>query len=369
MTTSGIRVELRGVGDLSLLGETWRALEADAETSWFQSWSWIGCWLAELEPRVRPDLLVATDDGRIVGLALICRRRNTRRRVIVFRGCYLHETGDPRLDVLTVEYNGFLVRREGSEAIVHEFLRYLGDHVRDCDEFYLSGVGAHYEKLVARAGLGVWCRGRSPCPQFSLDELRAGGRDLFSLLSSNTRAQLRRAMRLYEERGPLTIESAPDLDTALAYWAALEELHQSYWTSRGEPGAFSNPFFEAMHRRLIEASLERGEVDLLRCSAGGSPIGYLYNFVHRGHVYSYQSGFHYEPDNRLKVGLVSHALAIQRYAAEGHSIYDFMAGDSQYKRSLASRQSELVWLVLQRPLLRFRVEHVLRRLRARLSRS
>jgi len=369
MSASPIQIELKRSGDLSSLGDDWQALERRAEHSWFQSWDWIGCWLAELEPVVRPDVLVARDDDRIVGLALMTRHRQTRHSVITSRGFYLHETGDPQFDAITMEYNGFLVQRDRSEEIVRAFLGYLADAVTDCDEFYLGGVGTSYERLAADTELTVYCRSRSHCHFVDLAVLGAHERGSFPYLSANTRSQLRRAIRLYEKRGPLSVELPPDIDTALHFWGELIELHQSYWRKRGQPGAFSNPFFEALHRRLIISHFDDSKVQLLRFSAGGEPLGYLYNFVDQGHVYNYQSGFRYEPDNKLKVGLVTHAFAIQHFADNGYAIYDFMAGDSQYKRSFATGQSELVWLVLQRPLVRFRLEHLVRKARSRLSAS
>ena len=57
MSISPIHVELKRSGDLSSLGHDWQSLERRAEHSWFQSWDWIGAWIAELEPLVRPEAL------------------------------------------------------------------------------------------------------------------------------------------------------------------------------------------------------------------------------------------------------------------------------------------------------------------------
>ena len=46
--------------------------------------------------------------------------------------------------------------------------------------------------------------------------------------------------------------------------------------------------------------------------------------------------------------------------------YDFLAGDSRYKRSLSNRQEELIWVVVQRPAVRFAIERGFRRLKAHL---
>ena len=68
----------------------------------------------------------------------------------------------------------------------------------------------------------------------------------------------------------------------------------------------------------------------------------------------------------LRPGLVGDLCVMDRCLSEGLEVYDFMAGDSQYKRQLSNRQEELVWLVLQRPHWKFRLEDGLRALRDRL---
>jgi CelD/BcsL family acetyltransferase involved in cellulose biosynthesis len=83
----------------------------------------------------------------------------------------------------------------------------------------------------------------------------------------------------------------------------------------------------------------RGAIQVLRAEG----VGVLYNFVDRGRVYFYQSGFHYSPDNRLKPGLVMHYLAVEHCLSNPElAEYDFLAGDSQYKRSLGMRQHPAV---------------------------
>ena len=64
------------------------------------------------------------------------------------------------------------------------------------------------------------------------------------LLTSQTRAQVRRAQR--EARG-LEIDVAHDEPSARAIYSELVTLHQRQWTSRGEPGAFADPWFDSFH--------------------------------------------------------------------------------------------------------------------------
>ena len=175
-------------------------------------------------------------------------------------------------------------------------------------------------------------------------------------------------MRLYEAAGPLRLQAAQTVEDALDMLGELKGLHQAYWTRRGHAGSFARGFFESFHHDLISKRFDAGEIQLLRISAGEKLIGCLYNFVKDGRVYAYQSGFDYDADRRLKPGLVSHCLAVRHNLAQGALIYDFMAGDSRYKRSLGTDSHSLYWLVVQRPVVRLRLENVLRAIKQRLAR-
>ena len=166
-------------------------------------------------------------------------------------------------------------------------------------------------------------------------------------------------MRLYEKRGRLDIARARDVPEALSFLDGLKALHQSYWTSRGEPGGFSYPFFERFQKRLIQTCLSHGTVEILKVSAGTDVIGYVYNLVYRRHVYAYQTGFHYESDPRLKPGLVSHCLCIDRHLHDGSDVYDFMAGAARYKANLGEPGPDMLYLLAERPIWPLRLESAL----------
>ena len=69
---ASLAVTLRAVTDWEALGAQWRELEARADLSFFQSWSWIGC-LGQ-ERYGDPVLLEARSDERTVALGLFNRR-------------------------------------------------------------------------------------------------------------------------------------------------------------------------------------------------------------------------------------------------------------------------------------------------------
>jgi hypothetical protein len=287
------------------------------------------------------------------------------------RGLQLHMTGDTGQDVITIEYNGFLVAEDLAGRLEADAIAFLLSGLtidgHRCEELHLKNVPAVLEKSVRASGFRFREIQHKPSWRIDLADIRAAGKQYLDCLSANTRQQIRRSMRLYEKRGRLEIARARDIPEALSFLDGLKELHQRYWTGRGEPGAFVFPFFAGFQLRLIQTCMDHGTVELLRISAGTDVIGYIYNLVYRGHVYQYQSGFRYEGDPRLKPGLVSHCLCIDRHLREGSQVYDFMAGDARYKANLGKPGPDMVYLLAQRPTWSLQLEGALRDARQSLS--
>jgi CelD/BcsL family acetyltransferase involved in cellulose biosynthesis len=197
---------------------------------------------------------------------------------------------------------------------------------------------------LADGGLRLRITAERPSYLIDLAEIRATTGDYLATRSRNSRQQIRRSMRLFEDAGPLRLAPAASLDEALATLADLKILHQRYWRAKGKPGAFASPFFERFHRALVTDAWPAGKIDLLRLTVGTRTIGCLYNFVHEGQAYAYQSGFDFGSDGRCKPGLVSHSLAAQRYLDAGLRRYLLLAGEGQYKVTLATHSEPLYWL-------------------------
>lgn len=350
--------------DAAALQAQWRELESRAEPSFFTSWTWIGAWLQSLERGGDVLILRARRAGRLVALATFGHARRRRHGFVGSRGLFLNEADYDGQDVLTIEYNDLLVATEGRAAT----LRGIADHLlrqrNVWNEIYLHGTPGMPSLFAGRGDVNL--RGWSkPAPRVRLDRVRASDGGYLALLKHKPRYQVRRSRRLYEAIGPLTLEIATQLDAARAGLDRLIALHTPYWQSRGHSGSFSKPFERAFHDRLLQAGCARGEIQLVTVRAGDAVVGCLYNFVHLGHVYNYQSGFDYAVlGDTGNPGLVTHAMAIEACAQAGLAVYDFMAGDHRYKRELCTDVEELHWSVVQRRTPALEIENLLRRARA-----
>lgn len=344
------------------MASDWCDLEKRSDCRFFLSWDWIECWLSTIEADVF--LFEGRAGGQLVALGLLCRNTGQDRRWQANKAVYLHQTGDSDSDRITIEYNGLLLDRTVPQEKALQGLRALVNAEElSWDELFLSGLSEKFADLVAAGGFRARLLSRSPTTRVNLAALRNAGIDYLDQRSANTRSQIRRSIRRYEARGPLELSVARDVHQGLQFLDELAKLHQNYWTGRGQEGAFSSRFFVEFHRRLIETALPKGRVELLHLSAGGSTIGYLYNFVYRKTVYYYTSGFVYEEDNRIKPGFVAHTKCVERYLAEGMDWYDFLAGEARYKASLGEIGPDVVGYVLEKPSAKNYAVGCLRRIR------
>ena len=333
----------------------WPGLAADwerihglcPEASFFLSREWVDCWLATFGASLNPEIILFLHEGSVAGCCLLVWRTQWVRG-IPLRRVYLNCAGEDDADSTCIEYNSLVCLPEfGADA-----MQALGRYLKSCywDELMLQGLDAGSPLAALAESLGSSEAVSKPARYVDICRARREGTGFDAILSSNTRQQIRRSQKLYEQAsGPCTLRIAQTRVEALEIFARLAELHQAAWTERGRAGAFASPRFTGFHKRLIETAFERRRVLLMEVRAGEETIGALYSLLHNGRVCFYQSGFRYASDGRLKPGLVSHYLAI-RHCFEDPSFgeYDFGAGDSQYKRSLASAAREVQWIVVRR---------------------
>jgi hypothetical protein len=350
--------------DQAALESMWRGLEARSDINFYLSWSWIGAWIAEAG---MPDLVLAgRAGGELVCLGLFRRSRQRRHGFVRSRILCLHETGEEDKDVIFIEYNGFLTdRRFGRlEAAGLRFLQSQGGF----DEVQLGGFTVDSFEAVKAAGFKTYIHALKTSAFVDLKAIRMGGGDYLATISSNSRYQIRRALKLYEARGPLTLEPAGSVEEAFAFFDAMGVLHESAWQQKSEGGAWRFPFLLAFHRRLIEQSFPEGGLEIVRVSCSGEAIGYIHCLVRDGWYGSYLSGFAYEADNKVKPGLVSFYLYVEHLLKNGAQTLDFLAGDHRYKTSLGQPGPDMYWFRVQQRRPQFMLEDALRAVKHRLER-
>ncbi|MFQ5642240.1 MAG: GNAT family N-acetyltransferase [Thiogranum sp.] len=359
-----IEVSISHIHDLPQLASQWQQLERKVKPVYFLSWGWTGTWLRLLPDTITPQVLTARYRDETVGLAILVRNtRSGRHLVTSAKTLVLNETGNPDYDLLTIEYNDFLVLKEYQTEITGACLKHLLNRLDDWDEILIRAADSGSELanpgLPGRCGLGLKISQEQPSWYVDLQALREGGKTYLDSLSSNTRYQIRRATRECEKCGELEFSTAGSSEEALDYLSRLSKWHHEYWRGKGHDGCFSNPFLLEFHQSLIRDRFEHGEIQLVRIRTGDTELGYLYNLVTDNQVFFYQSGFNYAAGKKLKPGLIAHYKAIEYNFEQGMSVYNFLASDDRYKRSLSTDRHRLIWVSLQKDRLRFRLENTL----------
>ncbi len=346
--------------------------EPSQPDSIFLSRAWFNASVASWQGRADFRELRIDDGPRGPVVALIGRRLEVRHNLLPVRVLALNQSICSVLDQPWIERNGFFGGRpEYFEDNLAALLDQLGEDPR-WDELRLGGLVAEHARQAlyqaARHGLTARLDLEQPSYNIDLDAVRnLHGGDYLKALSPNTRQQLRRSRRQAErDLGPLELSCASTLAEALQWFDETGPLHRARWgTPDGDSfdSGFDNPEFVGFHRRLLAEAFPGGSVQYLRLSAGGRPLAYLYNFVSGRNVHFYLSGINYEVDEAIRPGMLAHWLAIERNIEMGMGLYDFLAGDARYKRSLSTGEDRTLWLVLQRPRWRLQFESWARRLK------
>jgi CelD/BcsL family acetyltransferase involved in cellulose biosynthesis len=352
--------------DWPAVAPVWKGLsERAAEATFFISTDWVGTWLEEFAPRLEVEILLFHGAGEPVGACLLVRR-TVRKGPFPVRTVYLNAAGEDPADTTWVEFNDLLCLAGWEDAVAGALMSHLGR--RGWDELRLERFCRGRALEALRRECARLLSTPQPCGSFYVDlaRLRAAGKPYESVLGSADRARLRQNCKRYGRVAVHIPDTVPGMLEALEDLAAL---HQKAWAARGRRGAFASAKFHAFHRRLIARSGPGGGIQMSRVEAGGQPIGVLYNLIHRGRAYFYQSGLAYTDNKRLRPGFLALVKTIDHCLRNTDlEQFHFMPGDDHYKRPLATGRQELESLIVQRPTLKNRavkgLRGVSRRLRA-----
>ncbi|WP_040886706.1 GNAT family N-acetyltransferase [Marinobacter santoriniensis] len=364
MTAGPLTVTSSPAGDTPALRDEWLELESRSTPPVFLSWQWLGHWLSVYQPRALA--LRVWEADRLVGLGLVVETDERRHGVLKSRCLRLHQTGHRLLDQIWIEYNGFLAENGKENEVARACLNYLTNEMPEWDEFIIGAVDAEEaDKYASITGLHKHVRWEAPCYGVDLDALRHSGEHYLDRLSRNTRYQINRSHRLYEQRGEVRLVRPDTVEEAIAVFDRIGPRHLQRWGNGPDQSGFANPDFVRFHREMIRAQWPDGGVDLVSVMVGDEEIASFYNLLYKQVVYFYLGGMAVDSDNRFKPGLLGHSLCIEDYRHHGFHYYDFMGGDERYKANLGTLHRNLVQIALQRDRFKLKLEDVARRARNR----
>lgn len=344
---SGLKIKTYHVHrDYQAIHDEWLDLCQSTNPSFFLCWEWVENWIKTLPVGI-PVKFVTVTGRNLAKSAFFIGFPPSRLRDLFLKKAYLNTTGIKQFDKIYIEYNNLLTKGRGTIPLV----RILEALPFKWDEFLLPALEADFineNRLHDITFPYKTTIQKQRSPYVDLENVRNKNLDYLSLLSGNTRSQIRRSYRAYQQENPLELSVASTLERAREIWDELISLHQESWKRRGKSGCFSNEYFTRFHKRLIDKYFDTGCIQLLKLQCGEKTLGCLYNFIHHHDVLFYQSGVAEGKRNKHKPGLMLHTEAIRYNAEKGYRKYDFLAGSLRYKNSLSTEYNELFWLKFQK---------------------
>ena len=330
-----LRVRLFPCEKNAVLRDKWLAMEAVCEHTFFTSWDWISCWMETVGSEILQ--CEAWMGENLVGLGLFVEKRERGLGIISFRRLCLHRTGDRYRDRMCIEWNDLLIWPGLEQRVRRQVVAELTHGPKGADEVVFGFTPEGHNAGMVDPGFVPRIGYPYPSPFVDLVRVREeGGFD--NTLSHKTRANVRKSIRLAEAIGHIELQSAASAEEALSYFREAGPFHIERFKDRtdGRQSGYLNPNFVAFHERLIPAAFQQGNLDLVKVTAGGVLLAYMYFFVYRKMVLFYLSAINYTGFGKGQPGLIANYLCIRKFSDQGMDKYDFLAGDSLYKRVLAT---------------------------------
>jgi CelD/BcsL family acetyltransferase involved in cellulose biosynthesis len=167
------------------------------------------------------------------------------------------------------------------------------------------------------------------CPVLPLAELN---------LSTHAQKKLRYYRRSLARMGDVRVEAATT-DNLDNLTTALFELHAARWQQRGLPGVLADDVTQAFTREVARAMLDAGALRMYATRLNDRIVAVFYGFAFGDTVYYYLSG--YDPLlEKLSIGTLIVAHAIEEAQREGAATFDFLRGAEEYKYTWGAKDRQ-----------------------------
>ncbi len=298
--------------------------------------------------------------GRLIGiLPLILKRDGAGFRRLMFMGAgevtpnHLDVIAYPDLKLNVLRALAIYLRRVSNQWDILQLDKVPAD----------SYTVKQFPKLLGNEELTTWLATSAQCPFVELpDSFEA----FLQSRGSSTRRNFRHNLRLLERNLAdarfVRVQTDAELDIA---FTALVRLHQSRWTQKGYPGAFSNERFVGFHRVMAKRALRTNHLRFYYLQIGSDIAATKYCYRVAESVQFYQKAF----DDRwqeLSLGFVMDGYAIQQSIIEGARQVDFLEGTEPHKEAWSTGVRDNVCLHAYSPHWRGKVSHWRARATARL---
>jgi CelD/BcsL family acetyltransferase involved in cellulose biosynthesis len=309
------------------LEATWLDVQERSDCHYFLTWNWFGSWLKQVKQPFY--VLQANINNQVVGLAVIFEKKRKVMRVSSKTQWWLNRTGDDAFDQPWIEYNDFLVDKqykiEVSNALISfiskqdKWSEFVAGMITNETEISLNKLRHNKRYIIKDYGY-----------QVTLGDIKSSFKS--EVLSRNTRQKVNQTHRLLAGLGCVNFSVLTTQTEKLRALKFISSFHINKWKGTVTPSGFENLTFS----NCFESQLKSACSEVSELTLNDKPVGYLINYVYRERVYFYLSALSDEFDGKVKLGLYLHSLAIEHYREKNMMFYDFLAGESVYKKSLSN---------------------------------
>ncbi|MGQ9539364.1 MAG: GNAT family N-acetyltransferase [Candidatus Bathycorpusculaceae bacterium] len=318
------------LGDFERLGTIWnQVLTKSLDSDIFSTWEWIWTWWRHFGKGRQLRVLVAENNGEVVGIApLTLSRYNFLRFGKLSR---IEFMGFPQAD-----YNNFIFVKKDGECLKLFLDGLMG--FSDWDLLDLRDVregtasSEILRMLIDDQKFKLRMVGGTLCPYINLpnsvDAFMKG-------LSRNMRRNLRKRMKRLRENYGVEFMTQRDFSSVDNAMETFFRLHQKRWRLKGEKGAFGSEDFRNFHLDIARVFDERGWLDLRFLAVDDEPIAAAYTFDYNLKKYGYLTGF--DPEfRRFGVGNLLKLHLVEECIRRGFREYDLTRDFEPYKADWAT---------------------------------
>jgi CelD/BcsL family acetyltransferase involved in cellulose biosynthesis len=315
--------------EFEALAQEWNSLlEQSASNTLTLTHEWMTTWWEVFSEGRELYILLVKDGAELIGIAPMLKRTVQHYGVLPFRRIEFLASGEEEADEICSDYLDFILLRGRETEALDFILRYIYEKDTDWDEILLTDLAGDSVNLPF---VKAFCEDSGIKMQQVRQEiavflpLTKSFAEIVGNLSSNFRRKIRQDWKAFKAYGG-EFRLINSLDNLEEGFAALVELHQARWLSRGEAGVFSSKKFTRFHRLFARKAIVKDWLRLYVALKDGKPIAAIYNFVHNNKVHYYQSGFKHEDSGLHSPGVLVQAYAIENAIEAGFSEFDFLKG-------------------------------------------
>jgi CelD/BcsL family acetyltransferase involved in cellulose biosynthesis len=332
--------------EFAALSDRWSdLLTSAADANVFLSHEWLYTWWTAYRPSGKLRIVLAEEDGVLLGIAPMTIDRVWGRglpvRVLRFIGDGSWET----------DHMSFVLHRDARRRAADALLEAIDRLEWDAAYFnQVRAAAATTAQILEYAERKSWRIhvDRTPCPirrmPATFDALLGSlpARFRTSVRSSRRKLQASYRVEFGLHRDPTEFDAALD---------ALFRNHASRWRAKGQAGVFVDARKRDLYTRITALLHRRGWLRFFYLKLDGRIVAQEYCFAVDGTVMLLQEGFDHAHAQE-NVGNTLRGFVFEHLIASGAEAYDFLAGASRHKSSWSDSAPDDLRIEIARPGLR-----------------